>query len=61
MQTIAPPPKNRTSVTGASARSCRRLVTDVEPFAAFAAGYDAAVSHYRRERVKQILREAGVL
>ena len=33
----------------------------VEPFAVFAAGYDAAVSHYRRERVKQILREAGVL
>ena len=33
----------------------------VEPFAVFAAGYDAAVSHYRRERVKQILRAAGVL
>ena len=32
-----------------------------EPFAKFAAVYDAAVAHYQRERTKQILAAAGML
>lgn len=32
-----------------------------EPFAKFAAAYDAAVAHYQRERTKQILAAAGML